>query len=735
VNCGLHINGGLNFIVYNVKAMIDGNDVEFSLREIEEATEAFQSARTQGHPAAFGIKNESSDALHLEIGNIPAESDFRILFECSLCATLKDRNQLRFVIPRATESDSAALNVQIAVAQLGEIASVGIENQDATFEKLSPTHGQLHLDVPPKERTGSLEISIQLVTPVESAAITASMDGQTYTGVAAVADIPSKEDLKCELYLVIDCSGSMSGQSISVARATLNFFLRSLPKECLFNVIRFGSGFETMFPTSVPFTIESQRQAIQGIGVMQANLGGTDLYSPLSYILDLATVPGYSRQIFVLTDGHVQGESQIIALATQHRRNHRIFSVGIGGSVDRTFIEDLAACTGGESAFVPSGGDEALVATMSQLKSALCPALVNCQLHISDIETFEVSPFPIPTLFNGVLYHVYVRTERIGEDAGILIAGQAGERQVDVASVVYPASPGIRLDKFFAYFNIRDLEERISLAPEPEIPALKGRVVRLSMQAAIVSQFTALCGFADAPGSPQRQAARPAAQVAHPSPPQVPSQRVLKQEMTRRQHREQVAWDQRAQGVQMVQQQAMHWGGQATGMGRQRQQQMAPSPQFCPSQQMASRSLQSAQFSPVQAQVMGQRQVQQCVPKQSRRAPPQQRVSPDSGDEPELGGIQGVISKQQFHGYWDLQLVGFEAVPWDQFPEIIAIDDESERKRAQQTLFALATLEKSGGDRKVLWSLIREKAIEWLESQVPSINWDGIIAQVQSFIP
>jgi hypothetical protein len=104
-------------------------------------------------------------------------------------------------------------------------------------------------------------------------------------------------------------------------------------------------------------------------------------------------------------------------------------------------------------------------------------------------------------------------------------------------------------------------------------------------------------------------------------------------------------------------------------------------------------------------------------------------------EEPGLGGIQEVIGKQHFEGSWGTPLMDFELIVWEAIPEITGVVDESERKQIQQMVFALAMLEKSGDDKRILWSLIREKAIEWLESRSASINWDGIISRVQGLVP
>jgi hypothetical protein len=197
--------------------------------------------------------------------------------------------------------------------------------------------------------------------------------------------------------------------------------------------------------------------------------------------------------------------------------------------------------------------------------------------------------------------------------------------------------------------------------------------------------------------------------------------------MTQRQQREQVAWDQRVQGVRLMQQPAMQWGCQG-------QPQMAQPGLFGLPQQMAQPQPQMVQLGLFGLSPQGaQPQPQMAQPGLCQHQSAMYCAAPQ--DETELGGIQGVISKQRFDGYWNLPLIGFEAIPWDQLPEIAAITDEKNRERTRHTVFALAMLEKSGGDKRVLWSLIREKAIEWLESQDSSINWNGVIAQVQSFMP
>ena len=112
---------------------------------------------------------------------------------------------------------------------------------------------------------------------------------------------------QCELLFVVDRSGSMEGPYINAAREALLLFLKSIPTGCLFNVIGFGSTYECLFEKSVGYDQRSLDTATQHASSMQADLGGTELLEPLKFIYGQPwPVPeGYSRQVFVLTDGGI----------------------------------------------------------------------------------------------------------------------------------------------------------------------------------------------------------------------------------------------------------------------------------------------------------------------------------------------------------------------------------------------------------------------------------------------
>lgn len=86
----------------------------------------------------------------------------------------------------------------------------------------------------------------------------------------------------------------------------VQLFLKSLPADCYFNIVGFGSHYAALFPEgSMKYDGESLQQAMNYANSMQADMGGTEIVEPLKSIYDTKPRDGYKRQVIVLTDGEV----------------------------------------------------------------------------------------------------------------------------------------------------------------------------------------------------------------------------------------------------------------------------------------------------------------------------------------------------------------------------------------------------------------------------------------------
>ncbi len=158
--------------------------------------------------------------------------------------------------------------------------------------------------------------------------------------------------------IVIDCSGSMAGDSIAQAKEAVRRILTSLRPQDSFNLTAFGSTHRSLFPSCVPADAKRLEAAHAWIGRIDADMGGTEIGAALEHAFALAA-PGFeSHDLLLVTDGEVWGAEAIIARARTSR--HRIFSVGVGASPAESLVRGIAEATGGACELVTPREDMAL---------------------------------------------------------------------------------------------------------------------------------------------------------------------------------------------------------------------------------------------------------------------------------------------------------------------------------------------------------------------------------------
>ncbi|CAF2923773.1 unnamed protein product [Rotaria sp. Silwood2] len=165
----------------------------------------------------------------------------------------------------------------------------------------------------------------------------------------------NKTETTNEFIFVVDCSGSMEDENkIGLAREAMLLFLKSLPVNCHFNIIRFGSNHEALFKEKTAiYNEENAQKAEQLINNLRANLGGTELLRPLNWLEQRSPEQGRARQVFLLTDGEISNVNEVLDLCRSMATHTRIFSFGLGHSPSHSLVKGLARATNGRFVFIP----------------------------------------------------------------------------------------------------------------------------------------------------------------------------------------------------------------------------------------------------------------------------------------------------------------------------------------------------------------------------------------------
>ena len=150
--------------------------------------------------------------------------------------------------------------------------------------------------------------------------------------------------------IVVDDSGSMSGEPITQVRQALRKFIQEAPEGTTIGLVGFGSAVKIITrPT------EYREFALDQVDRFQGDSGGTMLYDALGDACGLFAPDSRRRYVLVLTDGGDTG-SERFTLDGDHQHTSIIgHAVGVGakflvigfGAVNRSPLERLANDTGG----------------------------------------------------------------------------------------------------------------------------------------------------------------------------------------------------------------------------------------------------------------------------------------------------------------------------------------------------------------------------------------------------
>lgn len=147
-----------------------------------------------------------------------------------------------------------------------------------------------------------------------------------------------------KLAVVVDCSGSMNGESMQQARQALAGMLDSLMPEDEITLIAFGNTTRALSRRLLPCDARNLEAARQFAAQLQADMGGTEIGGALKEAYG-ALKGAKHADIFLITDGEVSQWETVVRDAK--RTGHRMFTVGVGHAVSEAFVRGLAAQTGG----------------------------------------------------------------------------------------------------------------------------------------------------------------------------------------------------------------------------------------------------------------------------------------------------------------------------------------------------------------------------------------------------
>ncbi|NQT41031.1 MAG: VWA domain-containing protein, partial [Planctomycetes bacterium] len=236
-----------------------------------------------------------------------------------------------------------------------------------------------------------------------------------------------------ELVFVIDKSGSMRGFPIDTAKKAMSLCIEGLQPNDTFNLMTFAGGVGFCFDKPVPNTDENRRKAQAYLETLQGS-GGTEMMKAIHACLAGQDDPERVRVVCFMTDGYVGNDMAIIDAVAKNVGTARVFSMGIGTSVNRFLLDGMARAGTGDVHYILND-QQAGGAAERFFERVRMPVLTDIELDFGGLEIEEVYPKHIPDLFSAKPVVIKARYKKGGKGT-ITLRGTTGEgdfrRLIDV---------------------------------------------------------------------------------------------------------------------------------------------------------------------------------------------------------------------------------------------------------------------------------------------------------------
>jgi Ca-activated chloride channel family protein len=304
----------------------------------------------------------------------------------------------------------------------------------------------------------------------------------------------SKELEGKNITFVLDTSGSMRGEKMKWAKVALTSCLKKLNPKDHFNVIRFSTDVEELFPALELASADQVKKAIDFVEKMEA-AGATAIEEAMQKALAQKPKGDGVSLIVFLTDGHpTVGETSPDILVKQaNERNKwksRIFTFGIGSDINIHLLDKIAQGSGATGDYVEANKE---IATRIDTfyDKVRYPVLSDLKLTTSGaVRLREIYPLRLPDLFRGGQLLVMGRYRGQGHSA-ITLEGKvsgAARRFVYEASFSSEQKENDFLPRLWAHRKIAYLLDAIRM--KGELAELKQEVIHLATRFGIVTPYT-----------------------------------------------------------------------------------------------------------------------------------------------------------------------------------------------------------------------------------------------------
>ena len=409
--------------VDDMEIKIGDRTIKADIKRRDQAVEIYQRARQEGRTAGL-LEQERDNIFTQSLANVkPGEKiEVRIRYTESLKFVGGDYEFVfptvvgpRYISRNTTDADRINPPVLAPGTRSGQDIAVSVEiDAGVAIGDVRSTSHQITTD-----RSGNI-VRVQLANAdtipnkdlilryrvagenTQATVLTQSdqRGGHFATYLIPALNYKTNEIVPKEVVFLMDTSGSQQGEPLVKSKELMRRFIQGLNPNDTFTIIDFANTAQALSTTPLANTAANRQSAINYIEKLQAN-GGSELLNGIQAVMNFpVTKAGMLRSIVLITDGYIGNDKEVLALVQRSLKpGNRLYSFGVGGSVNRFLLNRLAQVGRGTSQVIrqdePSA--EAAEKFFRQINS---PVLTNIQISWEGMgEKPEIYPIAPPDLF------------------------------------------------------------------------------------------------------------------------------------------------------------------------------------------------------------------------------------------------------------------------------------------------------------------------------------------------
>jgi Ca-activated chloride channel family protein len=470
---GSHVDG---FAYWNGETKIVGEVFEKQL-----ANQIYDRVTTQRRDPGL-LQQDGEGAFSFKVFPIEAQEKKRV--EVHWTKWLDRRGKIVHYRAPVTRSDAS-----IVITIAGSVKNVTSSTHRLTQEKIT---GGVRLRSDGARSAGEIQIDYEMDEPdwqpdVYVQTAKGDHEGWFALSLAAPADKTAAVAAK-DVTIVVDRSGSMTGQPMDHAIAAAADMVRMLNAKDRVNVISFSDEVDPLFSSPQDASEKTKEQAIKFINGLHAG-GGTDIAAALMAGIKAQEAKSENPKVIMfMTDGQSDAELAMNA-AKADTKDVRVFTIGLGKEVNKPLLSRLAAVKRGRFTYIET--TESIEPEVRRLASSIAkPLLVNVDVTVEGATAMRLYPRTLPDLFAEDELLVSGRIRGKGT-AKFIIKGKLGGKDVTYTRSVDLSKASGRpwVGSLWAQSRIDHLLEEIALGNKDD--ETKNEVLELALAYNFVTPYTA----------------------------------------------------------------------------------------------------------------------------------------------------------------------------------------------------------------------------------------------------